>query len=959
MTAQSKKGLPILLKRAEVSLPVQRVQVQATVIKTRDIHLLEWAILAPLASINPPPSLEEIVQELGIDLVDFLKDVAEQLKSTGLIQQLGVNRYQITDIGKKFFSEGKVVSDPRHIQVPIYYLADTKEWMSGFSGDIDLKALEENTSGWDLHDPDPDIGLPEKIITSHMRKRRDIEKNETIAEYTLNSTISDQIKFNANFLLKTDGIAIRPVDHPFGEENAQKISVALSRTILGSSRIQKYLSEFYDLATDVRPTRTVRPHEIVDAPLFTPASEDRLVEYLTAQKPQYLIVNRNIPVPDLRANVPLILTTKCSSPIKRGNTGLFQVPIYLRIEKLFPDYAYLTDTCAVRVVNVLDDHANVPLFMVEENPMQHEVAATLCEHIAGLDMSGPGERFERDLALFHLAPDAKSLEQVFRSLSTLKQGGIEFATYDKKELLQNIVALKKAVPGSRPSPVEINVVTDLLKSLTSTKLLEIGPEILGSYFHEYMDAVDEALSMLSYKKDLHHLLSLYPVITGRFRGYEKIHGDEVRRFNQSYLRIIARAFDQSAKDCSGEDLQSGITLLSGVISTDTQREEGQSCLSEFNSTDIKQEFGQSLLSAVTAAKLKRGEKVQILCKLSGMGITPSPAYVEQIGEKMFTDLNFDWFDPDLHKKVQATVHLCQSLNPSSEIEKYLMIPELSRCPRTKQEIKSFVTNLFAFHQSVAFVDSRNVSDVLQQVSQDLRNGETPAKLTLWVELLATVRPYEQKEGTRFIQVEDSEIVTALRPLDRDQLGLLKDNLESLGLSSHSLENRDEDRGNEQDKRSGPPINRVVIDGSNVAHAGQEKNTASADQVMQAYHDLKDLGFETVYIITGAGLRHAMGKDKYKEMERYFRRISKKTGKEILHQAPAKTDDDQFIITFAIDSDLLILTNDLYRDAVQKNPEFQNQIEGRLIKFMFNPENKALMISEYPDYSRTSIRTEGV
>lgn len=935
MASPTKKGLPILLKRAEVTLPLLNVLVLAKAVKERDLHLLEWAVLAPLANLNPPPSLEEIVQELGIELVDFLKVIAEQLKSTGLVQQVGTNQYLITDIGKKFYLKGKVISDPRGIQFPLYYQVDTKEWLYGFDGDINLLPPEEG-----VHDSNTDIGLPEKIINDHVRKRGDIENNETIADYAIQSMYACQATFSVNFLLKSDGIAIRPVGHPFGEENTQRISVALSRIILGSSQIRHYLSEFYDIAGDVHPTKNVRPQEIADAVLFTPESEDQLVEYLTSQKPRYLVVNRNISIPELRATTPFVLTTRRSIPAKRSDSGPFHAPILFRIDGMFPDYAYLTDAYAVSVVNVVGEHADVPLFMVEENQMQNEAASTLCKQIAHVDVSGPRGLFERDLALFYITQDAESLNQVLLSLSALKSNSLEFAAYDKEELLQNVLALRKMVPASLPSSIEKNFVAELLIALTHKKLLEIEPDILTVYFTEYINAVKDSLRLLSLKTDLHQLLLSYPVIASRLKEHEKIHGDEIQQFTHSYLTIIARAFDQTPEGCSLEDLQSGMKLFS-----------------ECNSTDGKEELGRSLLSAVIATKLKRGEKIPLLLQLAEMSVTSPPEYVEQVGKEMLHELTFDWFDPDLHKKVQAIIRLCQTLNPSTDVGRELEIPELSGCPKNKREITSLVNNLFALPQSVTYIDPRIISEVLQQASHVLRNGEDPDKLVLWVDLLAAVRPFEEQEGLRLIPVEEAEVIETLRPLDPGLLYTIKDTLASLNLSSLLPEKKEEDAGNGPDQRLHPPINRIVIDGSNVAHYGQEKNTASADQVMQAYNDLKDLGFERVYIITGAGLRHAIGKEKYKEMERYFRRISKKTKTEIFHQAPAGTNDDQFIINFAIKSDLLILTNDLYRDAVQKNPELREQIEGRLIKFMFNPENKALMISDYPDYPHIARITE--
>lgn len=935
MASPTKKGLPILLKRAEVTLPLQNVLVLAKAVKERDLHLLEWAVLAPLANLNPPPSLEEIVQELGIELVDFLKVIAEQLKSTGLVQQVGTNQYLITDIGKKFYLKGKVISDPRGIQFPLYYQIDTKEWLYGFDGDINLLPSEEG-----VHDSNTDIGLPEKIINEHVRIRGDIEKNETIADYAIQSRYACQATFNANFLLKSDGIAIRPVGHPFGEKNTQRISVALSRIILGSSQIRHYLSEFYDIAGDVRPVKNVLPHKIADSVLFTPVSEDQLVEYLTSQKPRYLVVNRNSSIPELRATTPFVLTTRRSTPAKRSATSPFHAPIHFRIDGMFPDYAYLTDAYAVSVVNVVGDHADVPLFMVEENQMQNEAASTLCKQIAHIDVSGPRGLFERDLALFYIAQNAESLNHVFLSLSALKSNSLEFAAYNKDELLQNVLALRKMVPASLPSSIEKNFVAELLISLTHKKLLEIDPDILTVYFTEYINAVKDALTLLSLKTDLHQLLLSYPEITGRLKKHKKIHGDEIQQFTHSYLTIIARVFDQTAEDCSLEDLQSGMKLFS-----------------EGNSTDGKEELGRSLLSAVIATKLKRGGKIPLLLQLAEMGVTSPLEYVEQIGKEMLHELTFDWFDPDLHKKVQAIIKLCQTLDPSADVGRELEIPELSRCPKNKREITSLVNNLFALPQSVPSVDSRIILEVLQQVSHTLRNGEDTNKLVLWAVLLAAVRPFEEQGGLRLIPVEDAEVIETLRPLDPGLLYTIKDTLASLNLSSLLPEKKEEDAGNRPDKGSHPPINRVVIDGSNVAHYGQEKNTASADQVMQAYNGLKDLGFEKVYIFTGAGLRHAIGKDTYKKMEKYFQRISRKTETEIFHQAPAGIDDDQFIIDFAIKSDLLILTNDLYRDAFQKNPELREQIEGRLIKFMFNPESKALMIVDYPDYSHIARKME--
>ena len=57
MTSLSKsnerKWSPFFLQKVDESLTVLKVNVKARVIKTREIYLLEWAIMAPSYELNP------------------------------------------------------------------------------------------------------------------------------------------------------------------------------------------------------------------------------------------------------------------------------------------------------------------------------------------------------------------------------------------------------------------------------------------------------------------------------------------------------------------------------------------------------------------------------------------------------------------------------------------------------------------------------------------------------------------------------------------------------------------------------------------------------------------------------------------------------------------------------------------------------------------------------------------
>lgn len=943
MASTSKRGsLPLLLKRTEVSLPLQRVLVQATAIKKRDIQLLEWAVLAPLATLDPPPSLEEIARELGIELVDFLSIVAEQLRTMGLIWQTGVNAYQITDIGRKFFAEGKVISDPRQFPLSIYYQANAKEWIYGFTGDINSVSSEDNYTDWDTPRPIVDassIGLPEKIVTEHARIRRDLEKSESIAEYRIVGVSSCQIKINTNFLLKSDGIVIRPVAQPFGEENLQRVSAALTGEILGSSGLKQYFGEICDITKDIPSTMRVQPYELTDATVFASASEDRLVEHLIAKNPRYLIINRSDPpaVPD--GAPPHLLITRGSGTVGRHDDKFIPNVIHFEIEGVLPEYAYITDTLAVRVVTVIDDRVEVPLFRVEEHRMQDEVTGALRRNLVDFSCLGARRELERALALFYLDPNAASFDEVLKTLTIQKQSR-EYAACDKLELLRSLLALKKLMSEPTCSQIEHEFAAGILKSLSWKALLEIDPAVFEAYPSCYIDAVNNALPLLSLRGELHQLLESYSSIISRLEKCTRGHADVVQQFKDSYLEAIARTFDQSVGVCSYEDIQCGMALCS-----------------ETTDEKIKVKLAQSILARVIAANLQRNEKLQMLLKLSGMGIDLKPEHVEQIGKEMLHASAFNWFDPELCKKVQEVMNTCKSLNPYWEIGRDFIPPGLTASPQTTPDTVNLVSNLFGLHRFIPSLDTQMVSDVVQQASERLRKAGTPEKLYLWVELLAAVRPHEQKTGVQFIPVENAEIISTLRSLDVKILQKMRKNLELLSVYSDLIEKEESEQEEHIGKQPVLLPRGIVIDGSNVAHYGLDGKHASADQLMQAYRDLRDQGFDPIFIFVGAGLRHAVAKDAYKSMERYFQKIRKKTGRAIFNQAPAGTDDDHFIIQFAIDRNLLILTNDRYRDTIQKHPGMKDQIEARLMKYMFNPESNALMTSECPGSTRTSEQSE--
>ncbi|HET9452853.1 MAG TPA: hypothetical protein VFO66_01115 [Gemmatimonadaceae bacterium] len=112
--------------------------------------------------------------------------------------------------------------------------------------------------------------------------------------------------------------------------------------------------------------------------------------------------------------------------------------------------------------------------------------------------------------------------------------------------------------------------------------------------------------------------------------------------------------------------------------------------------------------------------------------------------------------------------------------------------------------------------------------------------------------------------------------------------------------------------------KVLVDASNVAHA-TEGGEARLENIKIVQAKLLEDGFEPL-VVADAALRHQIdNKGAYEAMI--------EAGQ--VHQAPAGTDADYFILSFAREMNARILTNDRFRDRAA---EFAEERE-RIIRYM--------------------------
>jgi hypothetical protein len=111
---------------------------------------------------------------------------------------------------------------------------------------------------------------------------------------------------------------------------------------------------------------------------------------------------------------------------------------------------------------------------------------------------------------------------------------------------------------------------------------------------------------------------------------------------------------------------------------------------------------------------------------------------------------------------------------------------------------------------------------------------------------------------------------------------------------------------------------VLVDGSNVAHA-TEGGEARLDNIQLVMRKLSQDGFKPL-IVADAALRHQID-----DKAAYEKLIDDG----VVHQAPAGTDADYFILSFARQMDARILSNDRFRDRAT---EFSEE-RDRIIRYM--------------------------
>lgn len=118
----------------------------------------------------------------------------------------------------------------------------------------------------------------------------------------------------------------------------------------------------------------------------------------------------------------------------------------------------------------------------------------------------------------------------------------------------------------------------------------------------------------------------------------------------------------------------------------------------------------------------------------------------------------------------------------------------------------------------------------------------------------------------------------------------------------------------QSARDGSDRPIAIVDGSNVAHSTEGDQVRLAN-ILLVCEKLGEQGYQPI-IVADAALRHQI--DDKQQFERMV-------DDGVIKQAPAGTDADYFILSFARELDANVVSNDRFRDRLEAFPEARENV----------------------------------
>ena len=966
-----------LIKKIEVTIPVLHVDVSMKVIKTRDIRLLEWGIIAPLNELNDPtPSLEEISKEFGVEKIEFFKHVANELTTLGVLEQKSDVDFDITEMGKKLYKMGKMVSDPRDVNFPMYYESQSKEWLIGAQNIDSSKNYDEETPPQSINDV-PDY-IPDELIDQHIKLINALEDDENRIEHELLNTSDIDITVHANILLTKEGINIRVTKQPFGNRHQNFVSQILRRKLIDEKELKHHLKEYVESVAGYGGIQTVQSHRLpIGAKLISPLEISRIVDEHLMSKPKWIIVNNHETLKIIinkttRPEIIICLNDENNSLEITSNHDTSYTIVPASVELVIPNSKNLIPSGSVYSENKISTinfiEANdyqIPLFVVQlnENP---GYAKSLLDSLIN-ENNDTATNLNLKVASFYLNPTEELFNEVIDNISAI---GIQDHDLAKKGL-QEIIDFKSRMKSCNLTNESAAVVYNkILKYLMWNDMIDFNLDIIVHCRTLYSNKLNELLDSFLVKSEKRSWINIHNNIEKLAKYSHDLHILQSKMIESGYYSqydVLSNVIVESIQKCK-QFVEMQIEQLPNPSTINEILDLFRTIDQSFNDGELNAYYVKQIQSLVNieTTSLNPEDLLEIQLYFSQKGFIPENGGLEAIFHKIYGNIEIDLSDLKKVRKLIEIYNKFKNIKPDFYMKNsiYDYLPNQVKKCENKEQIQHLITNLAELSKN-KIIDNRYLQKIIRIQSNILSESNNFDDLQKWLFLLLSVkRLIESPQKTKVLEISTDKIWNTIYPLidkDPNKIKKIQKDLNALGLSDKLKKieketdiktiNAIETNKTGADKNTRKktkiinksPISKIIVDGSNVARAGLKDSQGSAKQLINVYKSLKeDYEFNEIAIIIGAGLRHHT--PDFEKLEPYIEN-------DIVRQAPAGTSDDFYIIQFAIDNDMLILTNDMYREFKEKYPELKTDIEMRRITFMVNPDNESVTLGQFPEYKK--------
>lgn len=965
---------PFLIKKIDESISLLSVAVSAKVIKTRALRLLEWGILAPLNELDDPlPSLDEISQEFGVEKTEFFKHVARELTTLDVLKQISDIDFNITEMGKKLYNMNKMVSDPRNILFPMYYEPQSKEWLIGVR-EIQSSIIEDNENQIQSSCDMPDY-IPDELIDQHIKLLKLLSDGEERIEHKILSISDIGITVQANVLLTKQGIDIRVTKHPFGDSHSKLLSQILRKKLIKEKELKRHLKEYTESVIGFSDIKTMQPHRLPEgSKLISPFDIIGVVGEHLISKPSWIMVNHQDCIGAIKTSahkpeITIFLKNEGESFETISNINAAYTIIPTSIELMLSNTRNIISSGSIysekkisKINNIEADGYDIPVFVIQQNEKPDCGKELLKNLIAEIDVDTINIKLK--IAKFYINPTEESFNEIIDRIP------IDIIqNHDSAQKgLQEIIYLKNRIQSCNFDDESNAVIYNrILDYLIWDDLIEFDVDIMVHCRTLYSNRLKlvESFSVGIENKSWTSINNNIENSGIKYRDLQSLKSRISKKGYYSQYEVLSNVIVESVQKCK-HYVEMQINMLANPSVAKDIMDLFTKISELYNDTGLNTHYIKHIKSLVNIepSTFDLESLLEIQLYFTKQRFPPNDDELSILFHKICGNIQIDFFKPkSAHKLIEIYTKfnsIKSNFCVKNPIEDYL--PKQIKKSENKDQIQNLINNLAELSKK-QIISNQYLQRAVENESNLLLESGNFDDLQLWLFLLSSMkRLIESPQKTKlldisgdmiwdmvhlYIEKEPNKINKIKKDLDiiglNDKVQKIQNEITSDTVKSIDLNKTAIDKNVNQKTRLNrkPPINRIVVDGSNVAREGLNNQQGSAQQLLNAYNILKnDFGFEDVAIIIGAGLKHHTSD--FDKLEPFIKQ-------KIILTAPAGTSDDFYIIQHATDNDMLILTNDMYRDFKEKYPEWKEQIEMRRVTFMVNPDDKTVRLGQFPDY----------